>query len=109
MEAGALIRIRYLDRLKGSPVRVGPRDKVPSHAAYWAELWKGPESVVHGHIVHERVRVDNQQPGVMTAGIDTGCCFGGYLTAAVFEHGPSPYYAGVKALRVYHPWMTSDE
>jgi hypothetical protein len=55
----------------------------PAGSRYWAELWKGPVSVVYGHAVHslEKPRVDRADTGVSCWGIDTGCCFGGRLTA----------------------------
>ena len=61
----------------------------PPGARPWAEVWPGPESIVYGHMVHglEEPRIDRPVEGVTCAGIDTGCCFGGRLTAYVIETG----------------------
>lgn len=56
-------------------------------AHFWTEFWKGPESVVYGHNVHsfENPQIEEVAPGVTCYGIDTGCCFGGKLTALILE------------------------
>ena len=54
---------------------------------YWTSKWIGPDNVVYGHAVHslKSPRVDRPVPGVECWGIDTGCCFGGRLTALCIE------------------------
>lgn len=56
-------------------------------AHFWTEFWKGPESVVYGHNVHSYYdpKIVEVAPGVTCYGIDTGCCFGGMLTAFILE------------------------
>lgn len=51
-------------------------------AVPWATRWKGPENVVYGHAVHslQEPRID-EHDGYACYGIDTGCVFGGRLTA----------------------------
>jgi bis(5'-nucleosyl)-tetraphosphatase (symmetrical) len=77
-------RVRWVDargRMKG-----GDDPTVqPPDTTLWSEAWPGPQSVVYGHHVLslERPRVDRPAPGVECWGIDTGCCFGGRLTALV--------------------------
>jgi len=63
--------------------------RCPANARPWAEVWPGPESIVYGHMVHglEGPRIDRPRDGVVCAGIDTGCCFGGRLTAYFIETG----------------------
>jgi bis(5'-nucleosyl)-tetraphosphatase (symmetrical) len=80
----ALIRLRYVDTEKGRFVASVPGVR-PAGAVDWATVWKGPESVVYGHAVHDlyNPRQDNPEAGVFCYGIDTGCCFGGVLTALV--------------------------
>lgn len=80
-----LIRCRYVDEA-GAMVSGIRR---PPGARPWAEVWPGPESIVYGHKVHglAEPRVDRPADGVTCVGIDTGCCFGGRLTAYVVESG----------------------
>ncbi len=52
--------------------------KAPSTHAFWTNHWRGPERVIFGHTVVNRPLV-----GEHAVGIDTGCCFGGPLTAVV--------------------------
>lgn len=56
-------------------------------AKFWSEFWKGPESIVYGHNVHstESPLIEEVSPGVFCYGLDTGCCFGGKLTALILE------------------------
>ena len=71
----------------------------------WAVQWKGPENVVYGHAVHslEYPRIDHHD-GYICYGIDTGCVFGGHLTALVVASEKLPDVVQVKAKREYSPW-----
>jgi protein phosphatase len=59
----------------------------------WTLDYKGQSLVVYGHIAKEEVNAVNN-----TLGIDTGCAFGGRLTAYRYPEGE---IVGVKALEVY--------
>jgi len=63
-------------------------------AAPWGTRWAGPESVIYGHAVHSlaKPRIDCHG-GYSCYGIDTGCVFGGRLTAMIVEDQPEtdPY------------------
>lgn len=52
--------------------------KAPETHKFWASLWSGPEHVIFGHTV-----VDRPFVGEHASGIDTGCAYGGPLTALV--------------------------
>ena len=99
-----LMQIRYTD-LQGRCVglkkisKVGKKD---AKAHYWTEFWKGPENVVYGHNVFscETPLIEMVTPGVTCYGLDTGCCFGGKLTALILE---TKEIFQVRAKHTYHP------
>lgn len=76
------------------------RDKMPG-AIFWTDFWQGPESIVYGHHVHsyEDPKIDERAPGVKCFGIDTGCCFGGKLTAMILE---TQEMVQVQAKQIYY-------
>lgn len=83
-----VIRVRYVnDKGEMVPYADGSLDQPPD-TVYWTEQWKGPKNVVYGHAVHslEAPRIDDRG-GVLCVGIDTGCCFGGRLTAMIIQDG----------------------
>ena len=52
--------------------------KAPKTHTFWTNHWKGPERVIFGHTVVDKPLVLEH-----AVGIDTGCVFGGPLTAVV--------------------------
>ena len=52
--------------------------KAPTTHTFWTNHWKGPERVIFGHTVTDQPLVTP-----FAVGIDTGCAFGGALTAVV--------------------------
>lgn len=100
-------RIRWVDergRMKGGD---DPTVQPPG-TRLWSEAWPGPQSVVYGHHVLGMAapRVDRPAPGVECWGIDTGCCFGGRLTALIL---PERKVVQVAAHAAYAPWRSRDE
>ena len=93
-----LIRCRWVD---GAGAMIASADP-PPNARHWATVWSGPENIIYGHHVHgwDAVRIDHAVPAVTCVGIDTGCCFGGRLTAYVVGSGET---ISVKAKRAYAP------
>ncbi len=55
----------------------------------WASKWTGPEHIYYGHNTHLGV-----QHRPFSTGLDTGCVYGGKLSAAILEP-PSPEYRRV--------------
>lgn len=58
-----------------------------SGAMFWTEFGPFGASIIYGHNVNsiEDVRVDTFSDGNSCYGIDTGCCFGGRLSAMIVE------------------------
>lgn len=50
-----------------------------SEGTLWAKLYKGPETIVFGHDARSGL-----QDEAFAVGLDTGCCYGGALTAVVY-------------------------
>ena len=95
-----MMRVRFLDPVTGKmkPYVEGTLDQ-PVDSVMWMEMWSGPQNVVYGHAVHslDAPRVDRIN-GVECWGIDTGCVFGGHLTALELE---TRQVFQVKAARAY--------
>jgi hypothetical protein len=65
---------------RGAPERVKSYwpSKAPATHTFWTNHWQGPERVIFGHTVLDKPLVLPH-----AVGIDTGCVFGGPLTAVV--------------------------
>jgi bis(5'-nucleosyl)-tetraphosphatase (symmetrical) len=76
------IRLRYVDA-DGTPVPRARGDAGDPGVRRWAEAWTGPDCVVYGHfpLRFDVPKRDEPAPGVVCLGIDTGCVYGGRLTA----------------------------
>jgi predicted phosphodiesterase len=98
-----LYYIRYMDADSKfiSLKKISRLGKEATGAHFWTEFWYGPESVVYGHNVHsqENPLIEEVQPGVTCYGLDTGCCFGGRLTALILE---TKEIVQVQAKRTYY-------
>jgi bis(5'-nucleosyl)-tetraphosphatase (symmetrical) len=99
-----LYYIRYLDDTKKfislkKINKAGSKEAVGAH--FWTKDWYGPESIIYGHNVHDfdHPRIEEVQPGVTCYGLDTGCCFGGKLTAMILE---TKEIVQVQAKRIYY-------
>ena len=98
-----LYYIRYMDSDSKfiSLKKINRLGKDATGAHFWTEYWTGPESVVYGHNVHsfETPLIEEVRPDVFCYGLDTGCCFGGRLTAMVIE---TKEIVQVQAKRTYY-------
>jgi len=101
-----IIRVRYVDS-DGVAKSLGPNFSQPANTKYWTEMWKGPESIVYGHCVHSESepRIDKISDTVTCIGLDTGCVFGGMLTAMLFDPftPEERMFVQVKAKKIYYP------
>ena len=81
-----IIRTRYLDE-KNDLMPLEDDFSAPTNGVYWTEKWDGGENVIYGHNVYseESIRQEKGRFGNQLLGIDTGCCFGGRLTAVTLE------------------------
>jgi hypothetical protein len=82
------VKLRYVDQ-EGHPVARQLGESGAPGVRRWVDAWTGPESVVYGHFPQSlgAPRRDEPRPGVVCMGIDTGCVYGGALTALVLP-GP---------------------
>lgn len=78
---GDLLRLRYLRRVGGKWIRV-PKGEETTTDVLWSEVWDGDRTVLYGHTPVDEPRVDRR-----SIGLDTGCVYGGSLTAAIYERG----------------------
>jgi hypothetical protein len=101
-----LTMVRYIDNVRMTmvPLQV-PGFKQPPNSFYWAEAYDGHRNVIFGHtVVGKEVRHWQGVNGSVSCwGIDTGCVFGGCLTACVFdlEGDHRPRFVSVDALDDY--------
>ncbi len=111
------IRTLYPDTLKvGQQTDESAPLEDPPDTVWWSSLWKGPWSVVYGHAVNkgsghavptclEYPRIDRlwseSRDMIACAGIDTGCVFGGRLTAVELSSNGGVRTFQVQARRQY--------
>lgn len=73
----------------------GTGSKSAEDGVLWGEQWPGPELVIFGH--HAAAGLQRHSFAI---GLDTGCVYGGALTAVVL---PERSFVAVPARRVYAP------
>lgn len=71
------------------------RSDAPAGCPHWSDLWEGPPFVVYGHTPWHSVRRTE-----WTLGLDTGCVYGGWLSALVM---PEMRIVQVRAAKEYYP------
>jgi hypothetical protein len=104
-----VMRVRYIDK-DGKSANLMKDKSQPPDTKYWTELWDDPRvlSVVYGHCVHSLTRPRVDIRGEFSFyGIDTGCCFGGFLSCAILTKTDEIYptykvdFVQVKAKKAY--------
>lgn len=77
--ADDVVRMRWI-RCDDGEWRSAGKSKERDDDVLWADVWKGPRTVVYGHTPLREPRVDRY-----AIGLDTGCVYGGFLTAAIYD------------------------
>jgi serine/threonine protein phosphatase 1 len=72
-------RLRYVRKTNGS-WRMVPKDEGQPGDKLWAEVWRGNRTILYGHTPLKQPRFDKN-----AIGLDTGCVYGGMLSAAVLD------------------------
>ena len=80
-EKDVIPKLRWIRRSYGSWKYV-PKEKRAEGDVLWPEQWPGPRFVVYGHTPLREPKFDR-----FALGLDTGCVYGGALTAAILEGG----------------------
>lgn len=103
--------LRYVDLIDNNRVRhMNEKFEQPDGSVYWTDVYKASNTVFYGHHVHSKikphVKYHNFRPdgeAYFTCGVDTGCVYGGRLSAAlVTELAPfHPTFISVPARRTY--------
>jgi hypothetical protein len=89
------MRLRHIDERKNM---VSLSDITAKKISYWGDSYDGRMGfAVYGHQVFQEVKMHK-----LALGIDTGCCFGGKLTAARFIEGDyNPIITQIPARKAY--------
>jgi len=106
-EVLTMMRFMHNDTHRMMPLDM-PGFRQPKDSVYWAEKYDGDVDVLFGHNVVGRdgAQVWERPNGAKCYGLDTGCCFGGRLTACVLTPA-DPFHreiVQVPALQAYKPY-----
>lgn len=80
-ERDVVPRLRWIRKKHGEWTYV-PKNRKKEGDVLWPEKWKGDRFVLYGHTPLREPKRDR-----MALGLDTGCVYGGMLTAAILENG----------------------
>lgn len=98
-----LMYLRYTDsdRKFISLKKINKIGKEKSGALFWTEFGPFDKSIAYGHNVHsfENIKIDEYENGTACYGLDTGCCFGGKLSALIWN---TKEIVQVQAKQVYY-------
>ncbi len=110
-----IIRLRWVDAAGDFvPLQDGTLD-MPDFACPWMDVWDGDHHVVYGHAVHglKEPRIDITVKNYVCVGLDTGCVYGGRLSAMILDEDQTSYMepkiVQVAAKRAYRARPTNGE
>ena len=93
----AVLKLRFVRWSDDLWIRV-PRGEEKEGDRFWSTLWEGPPLVVYGH---HPTQAPEPRLDRMAIGLDTGCVYGGALSAVVFEQSGGYDLVSVPARRSY--------
>lgn len=93
-ERNVISELRWIRKQNGEWRPIG-KEKRKKDDVLWSEKWRGDRFVLYGHTPLREPRRDK-----MALGLDTGCVYGGALTAAIYDDGEWETVS-VKAKRKY--------
>jgi predicted phosphodiesterase len=80
-ERDVIPELRWIRKKNGEWKSI-PKDKKKKDDVLWSEKWRGDRFVVYGHTPLREPKLDPR-----ALGLDTGCVYGGSLSAAIYEDG----------------------
>ena len=92
----AALELRYVRNDDSGKWRMVPRGEEKEGDKFWAEVWRGNRIAMYGHTPGRAAKIDKR-----AIGIDTGCVYGGKLTAAIFDDSDKWRLIDVPARRQY--------
>lgn len=107
-DSGKVTHIRFLNPITLKTVSLNENFLPPEGSIYWTDCYNLPHHVVYGHNVHslQTPMITKKPNGAQLVGLDTGCCFGGALTAflvpATKDEQVTPgHFVSVPATKAY--------
>lgn len=99
--------MRFVEPTTAKMLALDVEHEQPKGSVHWTEIYNGKENIIYGHHAHSftNPHVTLHESNIRTIGIDTGCCFGGTLTALLIEQGEDENFVGrsvsINAYKVY--------
>lgn len=94
---------RYIHETTYKLMTLGPEFKQPENSVHWSEVYDGTVDIIYGHFVQSFTEpvVRTNAKGARTIGIDNGACFGGVLTAMIFETDGTERFVHIKPNKIW--------